>query len=230
MATCLDKILCENSSDCNITILDIDGNPVDPVNLNDGDSIIIVLGDKPGYRFIGWTDETGKPIIYDTVDENHYIIRSIDCKKQYIAKYCAILYNVNVTSDSTCLQPYGTFATYGKIVKIQASDGMHCRFLYWTKNGVLYSYQKSFDYIVTENTTFEAFYDDIKYRITAKPNLRNRGVCTGSGLYDYNDEATITATPNKGYKFDAWDDGFSAPTRTVPVRGNKTYIALFSVI
>jgi hypothetical protein len=101
--------------------------------------------------------------------------------------------------------------------------------MYWTKDGVIYSEEHSFDYVVTDNATFVAHYDDIQYRITAKPNFRNRGTCTGSGLYKLNDEVTISATPNQGYAFDGWDDGSVQQTRTVTVRGNKTYTALFSV-
>jgi hypothetical protein len=229
MATCIDKILCENAFGCDITILDIDGNPVNPLDLNNGDSVIFVLGDKPGYIFNGWVDDEGNTVYYEPIGENRYIIRGIDCQKQYIARYCTVRYRVEVTCIGECLQPYVEFATYGSIVNVHASDNLGCRFMYWAKDGVIYSEEHSFDYVVTDNATFVAHYDDIQYRITAKPNFRNRGTCTGSGLYNLNDEVTISATPNQGYAFDGWDDGSVQQTRTVTVRGNKTYTALFSV-
>ena len=90
MATCLDKILCENAFGCDITILDGEGNPVNPLNLNNGDTVIFVLGEKPGYRFIAWVDEDGLPYYYEPLGDNRYRINAINCSKQYIANYCAI--------------------------------------------------------------------------------------------------------------------------------------------
>ena len=229
MATCVDKILCENAFGCDITILDTEGNPIDPLNLNNGDSVVFVLGDKPGYNFRGWVDEDGNPYYYDTIGDNRYLIRNIDCSKQYIAKYCAIQYTVNVTSASDCFTPYSVHTYYGHTVTIQASDSFRCRFLNWTKDGVLYSEENRFEYVVTEDTTFVANYDTIKYRITAKPNHMNRGTCTGSGEYNLNQNVQLSATANTGYRFDGWEDGITSPTRTVTVRGNKTYTAVFSV-
>jgi hypothetical protein len=230
MATCLDKILCENAFGCDITILDGEGNPVNPLNLNNGDTVIFVLGEKPGYRFIAWVDEEGLPYYYESLGDNRYRINAINCSKQYIAKYCAIQYVVNVTSDdTTCFDPYTIQTHYGAIVPIQASDTLKCRFLYWTKDGEVYSENNSFEYVVTGNATFVANYDNIKYRITAKPDKMNRGDCAGSGVFDLNTSVTISATANNGYFFEQWDDGITEQTRTVTVRGNKTYVAMFGV-
>lgn len=229
MATCLDKILCENAFGCNITLMDSENNIIDPIILEDGEDVIIALGEKQGYNFIGFVDENGTPYQYETLDENHYRINSIVCSKQYIAKYCAILYTVNVMPSNSCFLPYTIHSFYGDIVQISAPDSNSCRFLYWEKDGVLYSEEHSFEYVVTGNTTFLANYESVKYRITAKPNKINRGVCTGSGIYDLNTNVQISATENEGYYFERWDDGITDSVRTVSVDGNKTYLALFGV-
>ena len=231
MATnCFDKILCENAWECNITLLDADQNPINPLNLNNGDDVVFVLGDKPGYNFLGWRDENGDILYYETLGDNRYLIRSIDCSKKYLAKYCAISYTVSLSSNGSCFLGYDIHnVIYGQTVHIDAPESTTCRFLHWLKDGLVYTETKSFDYVVTGNVSFRAIYDNIAYRITAKPGKRNRGVCQGSGLYNLNQNIQISASANSGYYFEGWDDGNLNPTRTVTVRGNKTYVANFGV-
>ena len=227
MANCLDKVLCENSFGCGITILDTNGNPIDPLNLNGGESLIFVLTEKPGYRFDGWVDDSGNRHSYQSLGDNKYLIKNIDCNNQYIARYCAILYSVSRESNSDCFQPRISQHFYGDVVRISAQDSSRCRFLYWEKDGVRYSEEHSFEYVVTGNVVFRAIYDDIKYMITVEPEQRNRGICNGGGVYDFNDSVQISATPNYGYFFERWDDGIRNQLRTITVRNNKIYKAIF---
>ena len=56
------------------------------------------------------------------------------------------------------------------------------------------------------------------------------GTVTGGGTYNNQATATLTATPNTGYKFVQWSDGNTSATRTVTVTGNATYTAEFEPI
>lgn len=233
MATsCIDSILCENAWDCNITILDIQGNPIDPLTIRTGQSVVFVLGEKPGYIFRGWIDEDDNPVNYElsSLGDNCYQINYVDCSKKYFAKYEAILYTITLTSDSLCFNENTMVlqGTYGSIKTITAEDGYGCRFVCWMKNGEVVTYEHSFDYVVVENATFIAHYDSMWYTITAKPENRDWGTCTGSGTYVLNATVTLAASPNEGYVFGAWDDGVKTPTRTITVNGSKTYIAYFA--
>lgn len=53
------------------------------------------------------------------------------------------------------------------------------------------------------------------------------GSVTGSGLYNYGDTATITATPAANCHFVQWNDGDTNATRSIVVTGNATYTATF---
>lgn len=230
MATnCLDKIYCENAWGCDITVADADGNPIDPLLIRDGSEIVLILGDKPGYTFNGFCDENGAVIPYRAVPgyDNRYKVTA-NCNKQYISKYCAITYTINVTANpSNCLEPYITQAKYGDVVHIRANETGTCHFINWTQEGILVSEEREFDYVVTGNTHFVANYDSVMYLITAKPNNPNRGTCTGSGRYLLNTQVTISATPKKGFVFAGWADGYGSQNRQITVVGNKTYIANF---
>lgn len=67
------------------------------------------------------------------------------------------------------------------------------------------------------------------YTITVNVNDTNGGTVIGGGTYASGSTATLTATPNPGWKFKCWQDTTSNtnPTRTVTVTGNATYIAVF---
>lgn len=69
-----------------------------------------------------------------------------------------------------------------------------------------------------------------KYTITATANNDAYGTVTGSGEYEANTVATLTATPNAGYAFVNWTDGNTQNPRLVTVTGDASYVATFEEI
>ena len=53
------------------------------------------------------------------------------------------------------------------------------------------------------------------------------GKVTGAGVYNENDEATLTATANSGYRFVKWSDDVTDNPRTVVVTQDSTFTAIF---
>ena len=66
-----------------------------------------------------------------------------------------------------------------------------------------------------------------KYTITVNANNDAYGTVTGGGEYDSAATATLTATPNEGYKFVNWSDGNENNPRLVTVVANASYTANF---
>ena len=66
-----------------------------------------------------------------------------------------------------------------------------------------------------------------KYTITVTANNDAYGTVTGGGTYDSAATATLTATPNEGYKFVNWSDGNANNPRIVTVTANASYMANF---
>ena len=82
-----------------------------------------------------------------------------------------------------------------------------------------------------EGSNITASYTIPTYTLTVTSNNTTYGTVTGGGTYDNKATATLTATPNTGYKFVKWSDDANAPaTRTVTVTGNATYTATFEPI
>jgi Flp pilus assembly protein protease CpaA len=80
--------------------------------------------------------------------------------------------------------------------------------------------------IVTQNITYTARFEALKYKVEVLPNDYNRGTTTGSGEYDANTTVSIRAIPYTGYYFARWSDGDTQNPRTITVTQDITYIAI----
>lgn len=69
-----------------------------------------------------------------------------------------------------------------------------------------------------------------QYTITVNANDAAYGTVTGGGVYDSAATATLTATPNEGYRFVNWNDGNENNPRIITVTANATYTANFEEI
>lgn len=83
---------------------------------------------------------------------------------------------------------------------------------------------------VAANHVFRAEFgpwsDDV-YVLTLEANDPTMGSVFGGGTYEAGTEATLTATPNEGYRFVCWQDGNTDNPRTVTVTADATYTATF---
>ena len=68
------------------------------------------------------------------------------------------------------------------------------------------------------------------YTITANSATPSMGTVTGGGSYLEGSTATLTATPNQGYRFVQWQDGVTTNPRSVTVTADATYTAYFEAI
>ena len=82
----------------------------------------------------------------------------------------------------------------------------------------------------TGDRTYTANWTPISYTITTNVTPQGAGTVTGGGNnFHYEDEATLTATPNQHYTFNQWQDGNTDNPRNITVTGNATYTANFSI-
>ena len=87
---------------------------------------------------------------------------------------------------------------------------------------------------VTEGLNWNGFtFKSISYScyVTLSVNDENFGAVTGAGIYGYGEEATLTATPNEGYKFVNWTENDTVVSEetefTFVVKGNRNFVANF---
>ncbi len=81
--------------------------------------------------------------------------------------------------------------------------------------------------VLTCDTTFTAEFAINQYTISTKVNYAERGSVSGGTTADYLSEVTLIATANYGYHFARWQDWNTNNPRTVQVKGDATYSAVF---
>lgn len=83
---------------------------------------------------------------------------------------------------------------------------------------------------VNGDATYTAHFLQQNYTITVAADPPQGGSVSGGGSYHYGDIATLTATANSGYQFQAWSDGSTQNPHPVTVTGNAEYKAIFSEV
>lgn len=78
------------------------------------------------------------------------------------------------------------------------------------------------------NVSFDLTYTIPAYTLNVVSNNTTYGTVSGGGAFESGATATITATPNDGYRFVKWSDGNTDATRTVTVSADTTYTAEFA--
>lgn len=79
--------------------------------------------------------------------------------------------------------------------------------------------------------TYTAIFKEIpedQYTITVVANPEEGGIVTGGGTYVVGTQVEIIAIKNDGYKFVRWTDGDLNYKRTITVKEDKTYTAVFT--
>ncbi|MBR1774915.1 MAG: leucine-rich repeat domain-containing protein [Bacteroidales bacterium] len=81
--------------------------------------------------------------------------------------------------------------------------------------------------VVTQDTSFTAYFEIDTFFVSVLSNDNLAGTTDGSGIYDYNSEAVISASANKHYHFVSWSDGNTSNPRIVTIDKDSVFTALF---
>ena len=114
---------------------------------------------------------------------------------------------------------------YGDTATIEAIPNMGCEFLYWNDSIT----DNPRDIVVTQDSTFIAYFGQLQYIITVESNNPDWGSVSGGGTYHYGDTIQIEAFPNLGHLFLGWEDGNTDNPRSIIVTESQTYVALFAM-
>ena len=79
----------------------------------------------------------------------------------------------------------------------------------------------------TSDTVYMAIFAPNQYTITTL--AAENGTVSGTGMYDYGTETTLTATPAEHYHFTQWNDGNTDNPRTILVERDSTFTAEFAI-
>lgn len=149
-----------------------------------------------------------------TVARKHYYKNGIVTVKYTIPDITYTYKDWDGTVLSTQTVEQGTSPTAPSNPTREADAEYTYTFSGWSLSGYVYTAQ----------------YTATKRSYTVIVNTDGNGTTTGGGSYEYGESATLTATPNSGYKFKQWSDGSTENPRTVTVTGAAAYTAEFEAV
>lgn len=168
-----------------------------------------------GYHFTQWSD---------AVTDNPRTVTVLN-NATYIAQFEINSYTITVQSSNPAIGTTSGSGSYNYLtpVNITALPNAGYHFTQWsdgnTTNPRLIS--------VTANATYTAQFAINSYAVGVTSNNSTMGSVSGSGTYNHNSTATLTATPYYGYHFVQWQDGNTQNPRTVTVTDSAQYTAQF---
>ena len=151
-----------------------------------------------GYHFTQWNDgNTDNP---RTV--------TVTADTTFTASFAPNSYTITVLSADEAMGTVtgGDEYLYGSTATLTATPLTGFQFAEWDDHNTEATRQVA----VTGNATYTASFDSIMLTVTAQANDNAFGTVTGSGVYFYGSEVTLTATPADGYHFVRWNNGETA--------------------
>ncbi len=169
-----------------------------------------------GYHFTMWNDG----------DTNNPRILTLTQDTAFTALFAKNTYSIDVLSADTVMGAVSGTNTleYLDTVTLTASANYGYHFTMWNDGDTDNPRQVQ----VTRDSVFTAQFDYNQYSIALAVDTTIHGSVSGAGDYNYLSIRTITATPNYGYHFTAWNDGDTNNPRTLTLTRDTAFMALFA--
>ena len=198
-----------------------------------GETVTLRATANTGYTFTNWTE--GNAVV--STDAQYSFTATAD--RTLVANFEINTYTVTAVADPTeggtvtiDIPSQNGVYNYGTnlVITATANEGYH--FVQW--NDGLTTAQRT--YMVDANAEFIAYFvqnEATRYIIAATANPREGGTITGTGVYEADAQAVLTATANTGYTFTNWtENGTVVSTNaeySFTVTTSRTLVANFEL-
>ena len=182
-----------------------------------GDTITIEAIPNLGCEFLYWNDSI--------TDNPRDIVITQD--STFVAHFGQIDYTIMTAAvplNSGTVTEGGVYH-YGDTITLEAIPNPGYIFERWNDSIT----DNPREIIVTQDSTFIAWFATGQYTITVVSDHPGWGTVTGGGTFNYGDTIQLTATANLGFSFNNWDDGNTDNPREIVVTSNQTFTACFGI-
>ena len=169
--------------------------------------------------------ETTKRLYKFVIPTNDNICTIPAPESQAIIKEVRYNVTVNVVGNGTATGT-GEYVE-GETASLKATPAAHHQFVNWTFDDETTSTDNPLEIVVNSDITVTAHFEPIQYTVVALTNDESKGTVTGAGTYDYGTGATLTATPEPGYKLLYWSDRSTENPRNITMTKNEALSAYF---
>jgi uncharacterized repeat protein (TIGR02543 family) len=157
-----------------------------------------------GYNFVNWTETNSGDTISVVSTLNITVVGDSSFTANFELQSFTINTSVNPTSGGTVSG--GGIYNYNETAILTANPAAGHDFLNWieTNSGDIVSTNQSISVIVTSDSSYTANFTLQSFIVDAVANPTNGGSVSGNTSYNYNETATLTASPATGYDFVNW--------------------------
>ncbi len=195
-----------------------------------GDTCTLTAYPRNGYYFSYWSGSG------DVSYENPYKF-AVTRSSSYTAYFSEYPYTINMQTSNSAFgyasaQKYG--GTFGGTLYCNENDSVT---LTATPNGSSYQFVSWDDgntdnprgIRVHESKVYTAYFDYLRYNVTAEASPANAGTIAGTGQMRYHANASLVAMANPHYHFSHWSNGSTNPQLSFYVSSDIHYIAYFDI-
>ncbi len=184
-------------------------------NYDQGDTAVMAASAFTGYRFARWNDG-------DTTNPRKALVEQ---SKLYTALFAKIQHLTVLVNDAAMGTALGS-GEYDQdsIAVMEAIPNKGFRFLKWNDENS----DNPRKVLIKDDTTFTAVFINL-FKVEGISNDTSMGTVVGGGFYDRDEVAVLTAIPQSGYRFVAWEDGEEQNPYSIVVTENKTLKAIFEL-
>jgi len=165
-----------------------------------GQSVNISAIANEGFRFVNWT-ENGMEIS----TESAYSF-TVNDNRNLIAHFEQSTFAINLTPtpfEGGTVNGQGSYE-FGENALLMAVPNEGFTFMNWTENDVVISDEAIIEISITEDRALEANFELQEFQLTLLASPAEGGQVFGEGIYQFNEQAIIKATPNPGFDFLYW--------------------------
>ena len=142
---------------------------------------------------------------------------SVTEEASYVANFSIATYALTATANPSTagtVTGAGSYA-FGTSCTLTATPSIGYQFVNWTMGDAVVSTSNSFTFTVSEAGDYVANFEICTYEVTAEAIPEEGGTVSGAGTFTYGQTTTLTATPNPGYEFDHWSEGYELQYFTI---------------
>lgn len=192
------------------------------------DTAITAVPQREGYTFTGWQADV------DGAYTDGKIPAAVHQEVTLTAQWEKSSYTVTTAADPAeggTTTGAGTYV-HGEQVTVKATAQTGYNFCGWYEGETSVSEAEEYTFAVTSNRNLVARFAKNPYMVEA--NTTTGGTAAGTGIYEYGQTATVTATPEDGYAFRGWYEGTEKVSEdasySFAVTADRTLTAQFSKV
>ena len=144
--------------------------------------------------------ENGVPIYHgSSLSSSFQQELNINCA---VATAPRVITAVAEPEEGGTIEGAGTYDS-GTAITLTATPNDGYSFCFWSENGQQVSTDASYSFIVSSDRDLVARFS-LPLTVSVTTNMASGGTVTGTGVFNYGNTCTLTATPNEGYLFLNW--------------------------